>query len=211
MMKNIKNKIMIVLFIITLTIFPLHINAVEQANETALSLTQNNEVIHSFVVSNMMPGDSIDEVFTLHITHENSIRIQCYFEAFETSSPELLSALQVEVYLPQVDKVIYEGTLDEFSFNEEYLYIESTSFNTSMVDYEIHVYLPKETGNECMNTQIYGEFIWICIENESIPDDGVILPPDTKDHSYVNEWVIVFSISAFLLLLLCIKRRKAYE
>ncbi len=167
-----KNKILrIAVFVIMLVSFSITVSASGQSTQsTTLTVTEDGKVMESFAVVGMMPGDTEYQTFDLQITHENDVKVMYYFLPDDTSSLELLSALQIQVYLPQVDKVLYEGCMEEFTLDTEYIYVEAGNGKTSIVKYEITLYLPTEVGNECMDTQITGEFVWVCEEVEIIPE-----------------------------------------
>lgn len=224
-----KKSFLLFIFILMISVLPMTAFASEQSvDETTLSVTEDGQVVQEFTVSNLMPGDTVYQNFDLVISHDNDVKVSSYFESYENSSAELLSALQISVYLPQVDKIIFEGSIEDFSLNEEIIYVESGSANKSTVNYEITLSLSTEVGNECMNTEIFGQFVWLCEDVESIPetdddtdtdtdtdtdDDIVVIPPETGDTS--NNTVIivvsVISVCGVITLLYFRNRRKKDE
>lgn len=170
-----KKNIIIFIVMLFIYIFPITAFATDQSvDEVVLSMTENSEVMQNFIISNMMPGDVIYQKFDLEITLDSDVKVKYYFVADEDSSAELLSALQMEVYLPQVDQVLYVGSMEGFDEEQQYIYVEAGDLGISTVNYEVMFSLSTEVGNECMDTQILGEFIWTCEEVDEIPAGEVL-------------------------------------
>lgn len=175
--------------------------------ETDISLSSQGEVISSYEISNLMPGDTEYKNFTLRLSHENHVKISYTFLPDEDSSIELLQNLQIEVYMPQLDTIVYEGNLIDLQSSDMYIYIKQSDTNKSIIYYEITISLPKQTGNDCMNKEVSGKFIWSSEIVNEIPDDALEVP-DTGDMNNMICIITIIILCSFLFMILLSKKKR---
>lgn len=180
------------------------------SGDAELVILSNGEGISYFTIENLMPGDVEYQQFDLRITYEDNVKINYSFNEDEDCSRALLENLRIEVYLPQIDEVIFEGCFAEFELNEQYIYLVQSETDESYIYYEIKISLPEETGNECMNEKISGQFVWTSEQVDVISDDAeyTIYAPKTGDDSDYVIYLIALIVSGLGVIALLYRRNR---
>lgn len=115
-----------------------------------------------FDVYNMFPGDSIEKLYTIEVSHKGPVRVN-FTTALRNSTPEaqvLARGLSVKVTDTTRNRQLYDGPLSNLP---ESLGFELDGQGTDVcdtTDYLISVYLPTSAGNEYQNKTFTVDLKW---------------------------------------------------
>ncbi len=159
-----------------------------------------------FSVSNMLPGDSYTQRFSVEVSHEAPVEL--YFTALVTQQTKQLGqVLNIRVTHLESDQVIYNGNFDSLDITGYAVSLPQAESKRTVASYEIQVSLPTSAGNEYQQAMLLCDLQWY------VSDQGSLVPPQTGDGSSVALWTVLAAASFGGLWLLMSRRKKeaAYE
>lgn len=174
---------------------------------TSLSLTQDELSSYNFSVSNALPGDDFLQEIVLNIEHNNNSKIELTYIPDDDSFEPLLEAFTVSIYVQELGKTVYEGTLKELEVSD--LYVAYVNDNETL-NYSFSFHFAEETGNECANQTLSGVFMWSCESVGEIPDGAdTVIPPKTGDDFNIWIYVGIFAVAicGIVVIIICKKRK----
>lgn len=140
------------------------------ASTTAIKLREGKNKGAEFTVSNMYPGDSVTKTYDVTVSHRNNVTV--YFDIYLQPGYEILAeVLQVKVYLPTEDVVLYEGLMSDIQPVTYLLMAGEKS-----LQYEITAYLDTSVGSitaldtdgkRYMNQPLKADFNWYYMQEPS--------------------------------------------
>lgn len=154
-----------------------------------------------FSVGNMFPGDSETKYYRVQVSYHDKITV--HFKA-ETRGEQENSAevMGVKVKLMTSGETLYEGLMQDMPQSLTYTMTSSES-TTAEIYYEITAYLDTSAGNEYQSKEVILDFYWWADETDNLDK-----APKMGDTSNVVPWSVTATVSALVLLLLIVFRRK---
>lgn len=140
------------------------VNAAEEAVSISLN-RRNPEENVPFQLSNMFPGDSKSQYYSVTVSYTGTITVS--FQAtVEGGSEKLGEVLMAKVRLMNTGKVLYEGSIAEMPELESELTTDKKA-QTDELCYEITISLGTEVGNEFQNKTLTAALNWCAEGSES--------------------------------------------
>ena len=195
-------KRVISLLFVVLLIFSINTSVYAKKTETStITLTEKDSVSVDLKLSNAMPGDDHTENLLMNIYHDTKSKITLKFVADETTYMPLTDAYHITIYIDELGKTIYDGTLRGLTGTE---LIVPYSKKHELHNYTMDLHLSEEIGNEYANKTLAGKFIWTC-EGIASPDT-----PDTGDSytTFVYLGLLGVALIAIVAIVVVMKRRK---
>jgi len=140
------------------------VNAAEEAVSISLN-RRNPEENVPFQLSNMFPGDSKSQYYSVTVSYTGTITVS--FQAtVEGGSEKLGEVLMAKVRLMNTGEVLYEGSIAEMPELESELTTDKKA-QTDELCYEITISLGTEVGNEFQNKTLTAALNWWAEGSES--------------------------------------------
>lgn len=137
---------------------------------TALAADQVTGV--RFNVSNMFPGDSVAEEYTVTVRHRDPLTLYFGIDIPATDN-KLAEALHVKVVLPSRNLTLYDGLMKDIPADGVPVVLPR---GENKMVYAITVTLPTSAGNEYMNRNLTVDLLW-WYEQESSGGGYIPSPP----------------------------------
>ena len=179
----------------------------EDKRVTTISLKESEVASHDLVVTNLLPGDDINERVLLNVNHNNDSKISLRFVPEENAFMPLIDAFTVRVYIEEMAKEVYNGKIKDLTGED--LFVKHVN-NKEKLHYTFDLHFSEEAGNECENKALKGQFIWTCESVGELPDKDVYTP-DTGDNSSIIMYSIVLMLAAACIIALVLYRRRKGE
>ena len=121
---------------------------------TALAADQVTGV--PFNVSNMFPGDSVAEKYTVTVRHRDPLTLYFGIDIPATDN-KLAEVLHVKVVLPSRNLTLYDGLMKDIPADGVPVVLPR---GENKMVYAITVTLPTSAGNEYMNRNLTVDLLW---------------------------------------------------
>ena len=121
---------------------------------TALAADQVTGV--PFNVSNMFPGDSVAEEYTVTVRHRDPLTLYFGIDIPNVDN-KLAEALHVKVVLPSRNLTLYDGLMKDIPADGVPVVLPR---GENKMVYAITVTLPTSAGNEYMNRNLTVDLLW---------------------------------------------------
>lgn len=175
-----------------------------QAAKTVVELALNAnapQANHPFQVDNFLPGDVVEQSFSLKVRHNVSVNIGFRANLVEQTQ-NLGQVLQMKVVCTSTGETVYQGTMDGAASGEYLVSIPAASDGESVVDYTVQVTVDTSVDNRYQNANLQADFVWYAVE------DSALTPPQTGDPANVLLWMVAFVSFGGLLVLTLRKGRE---
>lgn len=177
----------------------------KEESATTLSLySGNHEESIPFNVTNMFPGDSETNYFTVKVSHKGTVTLK-YHADIRPGYEKLAEVLMVRISIPDKETVLYDGLMRDMPEALSHT-LAASEDKTSEVSYEITAYLDTSVGNEYQEKKLVADFRWWVEETEELinpPKTGVIYNP--------LFYVCVLSGALLMIVILVAYRRRKTE
>lgn len=152
---------------------------------------------------NFFPGDYYSQEYNVKVHHDGKAVV--HFNVINFSESKLSEILSCKVVINN-EYVAYEGLLSELIETIDY---DLSKRDGDIVNYEITIGIPVETGNEYQGLSYSCDFEWSADGKHLRP-----IPPSTGIDGFINNsfdigWIVI--AICILLLVFIRKSRKDYE
>lgn len=146
---------------------------------TALAADQVTGV--PFNVSNMFPGDSVAEKYTVTVRHRDPLTLYFGIDIPATDN-KLAEVLHVKVVLPSRNLTLYDGLMKDIPADGVSVVLPR---GENKMVYAITVTMPTSAGNEYRNLDLTVDLLWWYVQESSgggyIPGPPPQVKPDGAD------------------------------
>ena len=160
----------------------------------------------TFSVDNMLPGDSVEKVYTVNVSHKGGVKL--FFSASLQDDSNAVLAQGLYISVTRSGENLYDGTFAALSADPMVCTLSAAGADTrEAVPFIIKVYLPTSAGNEYQNKLLTADFKWWVSDVASANTDNDT-PSDTEtprqDTTPGTRTQIAQTGETFPLVLLCI-------
>lgn len=160
----------------------------------------------TFSVDNMLPGDSVEKVYTINVSHKGGVKL--FFSASLQDDSNAVLAQGLYISVTRSGENLYDGTFAALSADPMVCTLSAAGADTrEAVPFIIKVYLPTSAGNEYQNKLLTADFKWWLSDvasantDNDTPSDTETLGQDTTPGTYTQ---IAQTGDTFPLVLFCI-------
>ncbi len=168
-----------------------------------------------FVLTNMFPGDSMAQEFTVKTHHVNRLVLNFHVE-LRPGYEKLAEVLMFKVELPEKNMLLYEGLLKDIPDVLEY----HQPATEKEIIYRIEASLDTSVGNEYQGQELIADFSWWHIYEPSggggqnppeNPPVVEVTSPKTGDESNLSFYIILSAFSLVAILLILMRKKRTEE
>lgn len=183
------------------------------AAEPQLVLDKNQPSVNqSFSVTDMLPGDAVEEQYTLQV-HRSGV-ITLLFDVIVTDETgDLGEALNIQVTDATAGTALASGTFDQVRDQVYRVQLPDGSGRIDR-DFTIRVWMDTSVGNEYQNSSLEADFRWYVEGEPAGPDEpaatpapGQLIPAQTGDPSSLALWIALAAACALALAFIRIKTK----
>lgn len=174
---------------------------------TALAADQVTGV--PFNVSNMFPGDSVAEKYTVTVRHRDPLTLYFGIDIPNVDN-KLAAVLHVKVVLPSRNLTLYDGRMKDIPADGVPVVLPR---GENKMVYAITVMLPTSAGNEYMNRNLTVDLLWWYEQESSgggyIPSQPPqVTPSETGDSFSAPLYIGLGAVALCGVALLVLGKRK---
>ena len=157
----------------------------------------------------VMPGDTLTQKITVKNDADNKVKVKVYMRSLgaHEDSVEFLSQLKLKVRKSAENEMAYmfDAKANETAGLTDWVCL-GTLYSGGEVNLDVSLEVPVELDNMFQEKIGYLDWEFMIEEFPVEPDDPT--PPQTGDESNMTLWISAASLSAVLLIILFIYRRK---
>ena len=160
----------------------------------------------------VMPGDSITQQITVKNNADNKVKVKIYLRSLgaHQESAEFLSELRLTVQKSSDNQMAYmfDAAAGETAQLTDWVGL-GTLYSGGEVNLDVALTVPVALSNEFQNEIGYLDWEFMIEEFPVIPTDPK--PPQTGDTATLGLWIGGMVVSAFVIVILLITKKKAQQ
>lgn len=160
----------------------------------------------------VMPGDTLTQKITVKNDADNKVKVKIYVRSLgaHEDSVEFLSQLGLKVQKSEENEMAYmfDAAANETAQLTDWVCL-GTLYSGGEVNLDVTLNVPISLDNAFQNKA--GFLDWEFMVEEFPVDPGDPSPPQTGDHTAIGLWIGGLLLSAFIIILLILARKKGQK